>query len=74
MWVDDLRSNMSRFVERSRIAWAKYEQLAAQTPPPPLAIDRFLAQHRPTTPNPPSDINPLLTFKLDRSRLQAALL
>lgn len=26
MWIEDVRTNLSRFVERSKIAWFQYEK------------------------------------------------
>jgi hypothetical protein len=47
MWIEDVRTNLSRFVERSKIAWFHYEKEIAkeEAPEKSQTIEEFMQEY-----------------------------
>lgn len=43
MWIEDVKLNFSRFVERSKIAWSHYEKEVTKKS---LSIDEFIQEYK----------------------------
>jgi hypothetical protein len=81
MWIEDVRLNYSRFVERSKIAWSHYEKEVTKKS---LTIDEFIQEYSKCEKEQEQteadeeiteeDIpNPFLAFKLNKERLRLCL-
>ena len=79
MKIEDLRANQKRLVERSRVAWERYEQItnqATQMQRNAGQFELFLEKYGPKEQVNSEDIceNPFLNFKFDTDKLKLALL